>query len=223
MSDDDAATHPNTGNSRLFEIIQCASDPNRQWHLITRDAAGNEQRRTGFRTYGDAWHAAERLKSGEDECQSDLLDAMAQQRPASSAEYRADILAWSSRQAALLRRLVAGEKIADQIDWESVIEEVEFAGRRQLLEIKSLLVQALASMLQIWAWPQSPEVPIWLTEAQGCQRNVAASITPNMRSRIDINELYFKAIRCVLKTSGGRETPLFPTECPISLDQVLGD
>src|ERR1700712_1585087 len=191
-SNDDAAERPNAGNDARFEIIQCSSDPNRQWQLIARDDEGNEYRRTGFRTYGDAWRAAERLKSSEDECQSDFINMMAQQAQARPSDYRTDILAWSSQQAALLRRLAAGEKIADQRDWESVIEEVEFAGRRQLIEVKSLLVQTLASMLKTWAWPASPDAPLWQTEAQGSQRNLAETLAPTMRSRIDINELYFK-------------------------------
>ena len=39
---------------------------------------------------------------------------------------------WSEHQAALLRRLVAAEKVADQIDWENVIEEVELSGTSSL-------------------------------------------------------------------------------------------
>jgi uncharacterized protein DUF29 len=42
--------------------------------------------------------------------------------------YHTDILEWSERQGALLRRLAAGERINDQIDWENVVEEVESVG-----------------------------------------------------------------------------------------------
>ena len=38
--------------------------------------------------------------------------------------YEDDILLWSERQAALLRRMAAGERLNDQVDWENV-------GRRQ--------------------------------------------------------------------------------------------
>lgn len=36
--------------------------------------------------------------------------------------YEEDILTWSERQADLLRRLAAGERVNDQVDWENVVE-----------------------------------------------------------------------------------------------------
>ena len=41
--------------------------------------------------------------------------------------YLLDTLAWSEQQAALLRRLAAGERVND-LDWPHVIEEIEDAG-----------------------------------------------------------------------------------------------
>jgi uncharacterized protein DUF29 len=79
--------------------------------------------------------------------------------------YDTDILTWSERQAELLRRVGAGEKINDQADWENVAEEVESVGRSQLPQVKSLLVQALAHMLKAEAWPLSREMPHWRAEA----------------------------------------------------------
>jgi hypothetical protein len=43
--------------------------------------------------------------------------------------YDTDILTWSERQAALLRRMAAGERINDQVNWQNVIEEIESVGR----------------------------------------------------------------------------------------------
>jgi hypothetical protein len=102
-----------------------------------------------------------------------------------------------------LQRVAAGEKILDQIDWENVIEEVQSVGRRQLAALKSLLVQALASILKARAWPSSPEVPCWRMEISGFQRDAAAIITPKMRQKIDVNSLYFKAIRLLPTTING--------------------
>jgi Domain of unknown function DUF29 len=39
--------------------------------------------------------------------------------------YDTDILAWSKRQADLLRRVAAGERVNDQVDWGNVAEEIE--------------------------------------------------------------------------------------------------
>jgi len=41
-----------------------------------------------------------------------------------------DILTWSERQAALLRRLATGERVNNQVDWEHVAEEIESVGAR---------------------------------------------------------------------------------------------
>lgn len=39
--------------------------------------------------------------------------------------YGEDIRLWSETQGALLRRLSAGEAVADQVDWPHVVEEIE--------------------------------------------------------------------------------------------------
>jgi hypothetical protein len=223
MPNDDAIETPHRGHQLFYEIVQSASDPNRQWMLIGKDRSGTEFCRVGFKRYGDAWQAAERRKSDAVECQADLEAWAAQRQEFRPSEYKDDILTWSERQSLLLRRLTAGEGVADQIDWENVIEEVTYAGRRRLAEVKSLLVQELAAVLKAWAWPQSPEVPRWAAQALSFQSEVAEIITPNMRRRIDINEFYFKAIRSLPKSIDGKEPPIFPTECPMTIDDLLGD
>jgi hypothetical protein len=222
MRNDDATK---TAHSRQlsYEIVQSAFDPNRQWQLIGKDASGTEFCRVRFKTYGDAWHAAQRRKADEVECQADLQNWATRRQEVRPSDYKADILTWSERQSSLLRRLAAGERIIDQIDWGNVIDEVECAGRRQLTELKSLLVQALVAMLKAWAWPRSPEVSRWYAEARGFQREAVEILAPNMRRRIDINEFYFKAIRFLPRTIDGEEPPLFPTECPVTLEDLLGD
>ena len=66
--------------------------------------------------------------------------------------YDTDVLLWSEQQAALLRRLAAGERVDEQIDWANVIDEVERVGSEQLHAVESLLMQALAHMAKAEAW-----------------------------------------------------------------------
>jgi hypothetical protein len=223
MPNDDATKTPDRGHQLFYEIIQSASDPNRQWMLIGKDPFGTEYCRVGFKRYGDAWQAAERRKSDAGECQADLQAWAAQRQEFRPSEYNGDILTWSERQSSLLQRLTAGEEVIDEIDWENVIEEVRSAGRRRLAELKSLLVQELAAVLKAWAWPQSSEVPRWKAQALGFQSEAAEIITPNMRRRIDINEFYFKAIRSLPQSIDGEEPPMFPTECPMTIEDLLGE
>jgi len=82
------------------------------------------------------------------------------------SEYDTDILLWSEHQADLLRRLAAGERVNDQVDWENVVEEIESVGNEQRHAVTSLLTQALTHMLKALAWPLSGEVAHWLAEAR---------------------------------------------------------
>jgi hypothetical protein len=50
-----------------YEIVQSAYDPNRSWELVVAASHGREVARIRFRTYGDAWREAERLKAAESE------------------------------------------------------------------------------------------------------------------------------------------------------------
>jgi hypothetical protein len=158
----------------------------------------------------------------ETACETRFLARAARQQASQPREYKADILAWSERQAALLRRVSAGEQIIDQIDWENVIEEVESTGRRQLAEVKSLLVQALAAMLKAWAWPQSRELSRWKSEAVGFRREAMDLLAPNMLHRMNIDNFYFKSIRSLPTQTENPEPLLFPTECPFTLNDLLG-
>ena len=38
--------------------------------------------------------------------------------------YDTDIVTWTERRAALLRRMAAGERVNDQVDWLNLIEEI---------------------------------------------------------------------------------------------------
>ena len=69
------------------------------------------------------------------------------------SEYDIDTLTWSEHQAALLRRVKAGERINDQVDWDNVIEEIESAGQSQIDAVESLWTQAFLHDLKAEAWP----------------------------------------------------------------------
>jgi hypothetical protein len=86
--------------------------------------------------------------------------------------YTEDILLWSERQAALLRRAAAGDR-SNEPDWTHVIEEIDAVGRSQLSAVRYLLVQALLHDLKAEAWPQSPQASHWRAEARGL------SMSPN--------------------------------------------
>ena len=138
--------------------------------------------------------------------------------------YDTDLLLWSEQQAKLLRRVAAGERVNDQVDWENVVEEIESVGRNELREVESLLVQAIAHTLKAEAWPLSRDVAHWHAEARRFRGDAAARFTPAMRQRLDMERIWRRALRAVPETIDGRE-PLthIPATCPVTLDELLSE
>ena len=110
------------------------------------------------------------------------------------SDYDTDILTWSERQAALLRRIAAGERINDEVDWPNVVEEIESVGRSDLNAVESWLMQAFVHDLKAEAWPLSRDVPHWRAEARLFRRQAKRRFTESMRQRIDIAGLYADAL-----------------------------
>ena len=57
--------------------------------------------------------------------------------------YDTDAVTWAEQQAALLRRIAAGERVNDQVDWENVVEEIEDVGGRERDKVTDALMQAM--------------------------------------------------------------------------------
>jgi len=136
------------------------------------------------------------------------------------SDYEIDILDWSEHQAALLRRAAAGERIND-LDWPNIIEEIESVGLSELRSVESLLVQALAHMLKAEAWPLSREGPGWLGEARRFRGDAASRFAPSMRQRIDMAQIYRRALRSLPETIDGQPPLPVPEACPVTLDELL--
>ncbi len=137
--------------------------------------------------------------------------------------YDDDILLWSERQAELLRRLAAGERVNDQVDWENVIEEVESVGSEQLHAVESLLVQALVHILKAEGWPQSRDAPGWRGEAVRFRGDAADRYAPSMRQRIDLARLFRRALRALPATMDGQPPLPVQQDCPLTLDELLAE
>ena len=135
--------------------------------------------------------------------------------------YDQDILTWSERQADLLRRLAAGERVNDQVDWQNVVEEVESVGRSELHRTESLLTQALRHRLKIMAWPNSPEVPHWQEAATLFQMDAARAFQESMRQRFDLALIYRRARHRFPLQIDGQPPRVLPDTCPVTLDELM--
>jgi hypothetical protein len=137
--------------------------------------------------------------------------------------YDADVFERSERQSELLRGRAAGEMVNDaEFDWPNIAEEVESVGRSQLSAVRSNLVQAIAHHLKAQPWPQSPAVEHWCAEARGFRGDAREAFTPSMRQRIDVAELYRRAVDRLPRTIDGQPPRPIPQTCPRTLDELLG-
>jgi len=137
-------------------------------------------------------------------------------------DYDTDILSWSERQAELLRRHAAGELVND-LDWPNVIEEVADVRRNTLRACRSHLLQALLHDLKAEAWPLSRDASHWRSKARVARINAADAFSPAMRQRIDVTDLYAKALRALPDTMDDQAPLPLPSICPVTLEELLFD
>ena len=134
--------------------------------------------------------------------------------------YERDILVWSEKQAALLRRLARGEELNEAVDWDHVIEEVEDVGLSELHGCESHLRQALVHLLKLRADPGSQATAHWRGEVVNFLVEAQSRFSPSMRQRIDLDRQYRSAIRQFRATGG---TFGVPDQCPYTLDDLLDE
>jgi hypothetical protein len=139
------------------------------------------------------------------------------------SDYDRDVLTWSERQAALLRRVAAGERVNDQVDWENVVEEIETVGRSEVSAVESLLTMALLHDLKSKAWPLSRDVPHWRAEARLFRRQARRKFTESMRQKLDLAGLYSDALAGLPDTMDGQPALPVPAVCPVTLDELLSE
>ena len=141
-----------------------------------------------------------------------------------NVSYDTDILEWSEHQAALLRRIAAGEIVnSAELDWPNIAEEIKSVGRSETRACESHLVQALVHDLKAEAWPLLRDVPHWRAEARHHRNEARAAYTPSMQRKVDIARLYRRALTELPETMDGQPPLPVPTECPVTLDELLSD
>ena len=78
-----------------------------------------------------------------------------------SDPYDTDLVIWSERQAALLRRMAAGERVNDQVDWENVAEEIAALGISDRRELRNRVRTILAHLLKLQISPATEPRAGW--------------------------------------------------------------
>jgi hypothetical protein len=143
-------------------------------------------------------------------------------RPVSEL-YDTDIYTWSRRQAELLRRHAAGERLNESPDWANIIEEVESVGQSQIDAVESLWTQAFLHELKAAAWPDARDLEHWVADARLFRRQARRKYRPSMRQLLDVPSLYADALAGLPETMYGQEPQSVPRTCPLTIDDLLRD
>ena len=142
--------------------------------------------------------------------------------------YDTDVVSWSERQAALLRRVAGGEHVNDLVDWPNVIEEVESVGISEINATLSQIDNVLRHRIYLLGWPQSPSVRVWRAELREFQRQLDRHYRPSMTTggnpRVTddvVLEAYAAAVDYCAAHMDTDPTQPLPEACPWSLADIL--
>ncbi len=146
-----------------------------------------------------------------------------------TSSYETDVFRWSTEQAALLRRLAAGEQVNAAIDWPNVIDEVETVGRSERAALRSHLVVIIEHLLKLAASPATEPRNGWMDSVNRARDEVQIVLqdSPSLRPAVSdlIVESRPRARRRVAQAlSLFGETPRVPIDSlSFTEDQILGD
>jgi hypothetical protein len=146
-----------------------------------------------------------------------------------SSTYETDVARWSTEQAALLRRLAAGEQVNAAIDWPNVIDEVETVGRSERAALRSHLVVIIEHLMKLAASPASEPRKGWMDSINRARDEVQIVLqdSPSLRPAANdfIAEGTPRAARRVTQAlSLFDETPRVAIDSlSFTEDQILGD
>ena len=69
------------------------------------------------------------------------------------SECDTDVLIWNGHEADLLRRMGAGERVNDQVDWRNIAAEIQALGRSDRRELETRISTILARLITLQAPP----------------------------------------------------------------------
>ncbi len=139
-------------------------------------------------------------------------------KPTTPVRYEEDFVAWAAETAQLLL-----ERRFDEIDIESLAEEVQAMAARDRRELESRLAVILLHLLK-WKCQPEKRSGSWdstiLTQRADLRRLLRQS--PSLKREVAeaVKEAYPDAVGGAAKETGLRVTT-FPSDCPFSPEQIL--
>jgi hypothetical protein len=135
--------------------------------------------------------------------------------------YDADFYAWTLEQAALLRR---DPPRGNRLDTELIAEEIEDLGRSELHAVQSLCEHIIEHLLKLEYSGLTDPAEHWRDEIVEWRLQIEKKLTRSIAAKLDLTDRYRSALRLLRRFE--RDAPglmnRVPTECPYSLDQIVG-
>jgi len=134
--------------------------------------------------------------------------------------YRDDFFTWTQDQAERLRSLGPGQR-SNGLDPDHLAEEIGDLGNSELRAVESALMRAFQHFLKMLLFPEDQAQTHWRVEATAFLIDAQSHFSPGMRQRIDLEQIWDRALRLVspLCRAAGLETP--EARCPLPLDRLL--
>jgi hypothetical protein len=142
--------------------------------------------------------------------------------------YDTDLLRWSEHQAALLRRLAAGEHINDTADWQNLAEEIEALGKSQSRELASRIATVLEHLIKLQASSALDPQAGWRSTIRRERREIERLLAdaPSLRPTVPavVHKELASAQAAVRDDLADRSEPLRvdPATLSYTAEQVLG-
>ncbi|MDJ0599100.1 MAG: DUF29 domain-containing protein [Crocosphaera sp.] len=134
--------------------------------------------------------------------------------------YETDFVAWTEETTKLIK-----EKQFEEVDWNSVIEEIESLGKSDKRELKSRLAVLIQHLLK-WQYQQNLRSGSWKNTIDE-QRNSIADLlndSPSLKPYITeiIEQSYRRGGKAAINETG-LSPNTFPSECCYTIKEILDD
>jgi len=143
--------------------------------------------------------------------------------------YDADFRRWTECQSGLLRRMGAGDRVNDQVDWNHVAEEIESLGKSDRRQVINRVATIVEHLMRLAASPADPPRPGWRRTVitQRARLNILLADSPSLRTEVpqaiaaSIDRARILTAEALAEHS--EQATIDLAAFTVTVDQVLGD